>query len=212
MPSRDPRTGKRLSGSAQRRKASGPAAPAVPRPAPRPVVPRGTPAQVPEERPGCPPGNPFADLRAPPLDEGPPAVESWGATVAAMAVEAAQRAEDPARVRWVHRAVRKLGMLKDRARHAHKACEALAEFRGEEVDLCADERPTVAVALPAWAFFVIARAIHVAATAPAWDEATEAHWSLIVEACASIGYTPQVQQLRALKDRLLEEAGASNRP
>lgn len=223
MPSRDPKTGRRLSGAAQRKKARPAPAPApvpsphpsrkrpIEPPPPPPPAPAAPPARVSEAPSAEQDGNPFAGLRAPPLDEGPPAIESWGAEVGAMAVEAAQRGQDPGRVRWVHRAVRKIGQLKDKSRHSWKMCQALAEFRGEEVDLRAEERPAVAVALPAWAYFRIAVAIHAAATAPAWDEAAEAHWSLIVEAAASIGYCPQVQQLRDLKDRLLEEAGASNR-
>lgn len=173
-------------------------------------------AGAPAERP--PPGedgpNPFAAAPAPPCAEGPAAVEAWAADLGATALEAADAGQDVARVLWVARGLRRLGQLKDKARHSHKAVAVLREFKDVEVDLLSEERPAHGVALVAWAYFRLARALHEAATAPVpWDELAVARWGPVVEAAAALGFLPQVQAIRALTALLREDdAGARPRP
>lgn len=158
--------------------------------------------------------NPFAGLAAPPVEEGPAAVETWAAQLAARALHAAEQGTDPARTRWVSRQLRRLGQMKDKARHSYKLCQALAEYRGQTVPLCAEDPPAEPLALVVWAYFRLAHILHAAATdpAPLFDQEVAARWSLGTEAAATLGYLPQTQQLRALAAALREEACAGPRP
>ncbi len=191
MPAIDPTTGKPLSGAAKRRRRAERVASLLP------------------EAPGA---NPFEGFPEPPLTGTPVDVEAWGAQLGAVALEAAGRGEDPCRVAWVVKSLRRLGQLKDRARHSAKAVVILREFRKEHVDLLSDERPAHVVAVVAWAYYRMARTIHEAATSSAaWGEEAEARFSPIVEAAAALGYLPQVQAIRELTARLRKEAEASGR-
>lgn len=154
--------------------------------------------------------NPFAAVPAPPVGEGPAAVEAWGARLGAIALEAAERGEDVVRVLWVTKTLRRLGQLKDRARHSWKAVELLRQLRGERIDLASEARPEQAVAVVAWAYNRLALALHQAATwAGAWDEEAEASLGPVAEAAASLGYLPQVQAIRELMAHLRKEAAGA---
>jgi hypothetical protein len=190
MPSRDA-SGKRLSGAAQRRRV-----------AERQTGPEDQAAAV----------NPFAGCPAPPLQADPVAVEAWAAQLGALALRGAEQGEDLARVRWVVRALRRLGQLKDKARHSYKAVQLLAVHQGEAVDLLGEEQPQQPEAMVAWAYYRLARILHEAATAHEFDEAAAIRWGLIADAAATLGYVPQAQAIDALTDRLEQEAHAGRGP
>jgi hypothetical protein len=116
----------------------------------------------------------------PPVNEGAKAVEAWGASLAALVLLAAEKGPSP-RIRWVHNALRKLGHLKEKARHAYKAALAL------DIDLVGDVPPTASICLAAWAYYRLARAIHEGATSAKWDVEAFDRLSLVIDAAASVG-------------------------
>ena len=170
MPIIDPKTGKRLSGAAQRKLRA------------QRLVPADSNEADPPAKAAVHPL--LAAIPAPPIGDIN-TVESW-ATRAAFAVTIAGReGEDPDRLRVVRKALRAVGQLRDKARRSFKATELLKIRFGESFDLISEVPPASPIPGAAWAYFRVAVLAHQAMTArnphPLADQ---------IEDMATIGFVP----------------------
>lgn len=188
MPSRDG-TGKRLSGAAQKRQAEERA--------------RARWGLPPVDAPA--PENPLREVAPPPVAEGVEAVLAWAQALQAQAAAAARRGQDLARVRTVTRAVKKLGQLGQKALRSEMAVAARKAYEGRGAEVLGEDPPSGdSVAVPAWAFLLLARVVHQLATMDPFDGAQLAD---ATEALAVVGYVPPSAEIDRLIERLEDPAG-----
>jgi hypothetical protein len=118
---------------------------------------------------------------------------------------AAERGEDPVRVSTIHKACRKLGQLKDKARRSEQTCQLRKLRLHEQIDL-ASPTPPIGDPLAAvgWAYLRLAQQIYAMATVPRFEPAA---YILPVEVCASVGFLPNNQAAKALIQRLEDGDG-----
>lgn len=143
MPSKNPHTGRRVSGGQQRAAKRA----------------RALASSV------------FAELTKPPIDQGVEAVESWAAGLnlrLAVALGDADEA-DAKRLRAIAVVVRELGRLKDKARRAEKAlvlrARRLSGERAIRLDTPPYEDPPARIP---WAYAALAQEAYEAATVSTW--------------------------------------------
>lgn len=158
MPSRDPLTGKRLSGSAQRARAAARAAPPPRKPPPRRLAPLAVG---------------YDGLEYPP--PGYHASLAWAQGLAARGAALARANQDPVRVRLVGQVLAQLARLKGPAQDSETACAAAREYLGLVVDVQGDAPPAEPVARSIWAWIALCRLAYTAATDEDADESQVLH-------------------------------------
>ena len=182
MPSKDPETGKRLSGAALRKR-------------------RAERGEVAADAPDLPIPDAFADVAAPPLCVA--AIESWAAGLNLRAAVAAEEAveESGPRVVFVVGVCRELGRLSVKATRSEKAMRLRRLRLGEDDVLDTDVPPlgdpVVAVA---WAYARLARLGFEAATSPSWRP--DGRKVAAAKALAGAGFLPCNAELRAVAERV----------
>jgi hypothetical protein len=182
VPSIDPKTGKRLSGAAQRKRKQ---------------------EQLKAAQPDL--GNPFKDLEPPPIDRGVEVCEAWANDVALLVISAVESGAAPMRSKVLRLALRRLGALKNKARISQLAVEA-RYMKALEPDgdpegwraLLTSKEPPLGdpVAGVAWSFLRLCRAAHEVATD---EKEQEVRLSMLIEACAAVGAVECKRQQRAVR-------------
>lgn len=171
MPSRNPQTGRRISGGAQRKRAEL----------------RKLPAKQPE--PTAEPtaelvDDPFVGLAKPPVADGVDAVCSWASSILGVAVAALSVSISPKAV-LLSRAIKALGRLTGRALRSEKALRLRQLRLGTPYDLSLPECPADELARHAWAFCRLSLAIHEVAAAATMDEEAVHRFLMLVDALAT---------------------------
>ena len=184
VPSKDPKTGKRLHGGAIRKRAAEKA--------------RLTALPQAETALTLPVPDVFADVEEPPA--GVAAIEAWAAGLNLRAAVAAE-AEDAPRVGFVAGVCRELGRLSVKAARSEKAMK-LRRLRLGEDDILDPDVPPVSdpVAAVAWAYAQLARLAHEAATSPAWRP--DPRKVAAAKALAGAGFLSCNAELRAVAERV----------
>lgn len=189
MPSRDPETGKRLSGAAlrkRRREREGEVG--LVRAEPSAAI--AAPAEIPVPEV-------FTALTPPPAKDVA-AVEAWAAGLnlrAAVGLETADEAE-AVRLVAVVTMVRELGRLSAKARRSEKALELRRLRLGEDVELDPTAPPfDDPAAIVLWAFLRLAQLAYDAAIAPTWQPDGRL---AAVKALASAGFVACNDELRRI--------------
>ena len=183
MPSRDPVSGKRLTGAQQRRLKEQRTAPTVGGPAHDPPTPTGL----------------YSAITDPPVREGVIAVAEWAVTaVLPTCVALARSGMDLDRVSVVQKSAAKLGKMRDKALRCEQALLVREDRRGTAVDVLAPEPPVHdPIATLAWAYMALAKAIY--------DMTRDAHfrakkYTIMTDACAAVGYVPPNSAIDAILD------------
>lgn len=169
MPTKDI-TGKRLSGSGQRRQASERQRARDAAAAAGLVVDTG-----PGWRPAAAPATQPMECPAPPWGRGVDALVAWAARRQAQAALLAAQGRDPARVRAVGVVVRSIARLKHAAGDSERACLALLRYRGEEVHYQGEDPPENDVGLCAWAIWRLAVLLQETCQGAELEEAEVSH-------------------------------------
>lgn len=185
MPSRDPATGRPITGAQGRARRAAAAA----------LVPAA-----------ASPLSAFADTPPPPVADGVPAVEAWAAALLMQAAATAPRTP-PERVQLdaLTAVCRELGRLRAKAARSHKAL-TLAQLRlgWPPVDLTSPTPPTDRpVAACAWAFVNLALLAHLVVTKPIVISAPG--FAQRVRALVAIGFLPANDEIA----RVIREAKAA---
>lgn len=186
MPSKDPVTGRRLSGAAQAKLKAERQAPATP----------SARGKVPST-PLAPPAPSFLALAAPPLAQGVIAVSDWTVTqVLPRCVGLSEHGRDLTRVRTVQILCGKLGKIREKTVRAEQALAVREDRQGVSVDMLAESPPFGdPIAILPWAFMRLARAIHACAQDPHFSRD---RYLSIGEAIGTIGMLPPNAAIDAL--------------
>lgn len=186
MPSRDPKTGRRLGNAAQQKlKRARQAAGLTPADGPATLYPIHTELH---------------NVPAPPSDPSVAAVEAWCAGLNLRAAVALETADDDTapRLAAIVGIVRECGKLKDKAGRAEKALQLRRLRLGEDVVLDPASPPyDDASLIPLWAFLRLAALAHDAATSPQWQPDGRL---AAVKALAAAGFLPCNAELRRVAD------------
>jgi hypothetical protein len=190
VPLRDPATGKRLSGAAQRRRARLCASP-------------GEPTEASPQSQTPPPLPPVgAHLGPPPLGAGVAACETWLLRLAMTAGQAAEQGQDLARVLLVRSLVREAGKLRDKATRSQKAVSLLLLRRGIKVDVSGSDPPYEHPAAGAlWAYLRLVTLAYESATI-LLDAPTQHRLQEAAKTLASAGYVAGKGAIDALISEL----------
>lgn len=142
MPSRDPKTGKRLSGQQQKQLAA---------------ARRGGLDHIPTP---C-----LTNVPVPPVGVG--AIESWAAVIN---LRCATETVDPLRLHWIGTLCRELGKMSAKARRAEKVMMLRRLRLGVDDAIDLDTPPVLdPVAIVPWCFVAVAAYLHTVASSPAWQ-------------------------------------------
>ena len=172
MALKDPATGKRLSGAAQRKRAE---------------LRKGLPAKQPEPTSDTQTelvDDPFTALAKPPVADGVDAVCSWASGVLGVAVAVLSASISPKAV-LLARAIKSLGRLTGRALRSEKALRLRQLRLGTTYDLRLPECPADELERHAWAFCKLALAIQEVAAAATMDEEQVHRFLMLVDALAT---------------------------
>ena len=174
MPSRDPWSGKRLSGAAQRKK-------------------QRTPASAEPHR------EVFARLLPPPVDEGVEACVAWLSDVGMLCMEAARDGAELVRVRVVVQSLTVLGVLKEKALRSEQA----VRLRESSIQVLLQQTPPLGDAMAAvgWAYFQMMQLLYAQCQEEMKKEA-HARWAAMTSSAARLGYVKEQAQTRALVQHL----------
>lgn len=215
VPSKNPLTGRRLSGNAQRQRQRLAAAHAAFStadegvPCAEPRVPnrlRLPPALEDDESGLCQSVDLFAALPEAPLLGGVAACESWAAKVALVCAQAVEAGADAERALLLATCCKRLGQLAPKAQRSEQAAYVGEHGLGRKVDLLADDPP---LAQPlcgvAWVFFRLCRLTEslVRRDAPVDPQRV----LLLLNVLSVAGYLSCKGELRELLDRVKESAG-----
>lgn len=175
MPSVDPKTGKRLHGSAQRRQAALRRGAEVPSTttSPEALVLAASRSSI------------FLDLPTPPHADGPAATARWATRLLGLCVQALSDERDVGRAMLLQRGCKLLGRLQPRAQRSFDACTLRRLRLGRGVDLATEQPPDGDdLAAHAWAAARLASLLHRAATDPVLADEAEPREA----AAAAAGY------------------------
>lgn len=173
---KDPATGKRLSGAAQRKRAE---------------LRKGSPNPIQKRVIDAPPvpkseqfDDPFITLPLPPIDYGINAICSWASSILGVAVAVLSASINPKAALLV-RAIKSLGRLTGRALRSEKALKLRQLSLGTNYDLTISGCPTDDLEKHAWAFSRLAVAIHDVAKAEVMDDAQVHRFLMLVDALSA---------------------------
>lgn len=168
MPSKNPQTGARLSGGAQRKLAA---------------LRRGEAASTALSLPDEVEVDAFVGVTPPPVAEGVNRVSSWAAQVLGVAVAHLATTID-AKAVLVAKALKTLGKMQGKAVKSENALKLRHLRQGVSYDLTATERPSDDLASHAWSFCRLAGVIYDVACDPCFDAERAQRFGFLVAALA----------------------------
>ena len=188
LPSKDPVTGRRLSGAAQARLKAERAQPQT-----------RTRTRVKDAVPLA--GGLWASVPDPPLSEGVVAVSVWVSTrVLPVAVQYAERGADITRARTITAMCSRLGKMRDKSTRCEQALTVREDRQGQAVNVLSPDPPVGdPIACLPWAYFRLASSIH--------DATRDEHFSRdrylsVSETCSAMGMVPPNAAIDALIEAL----------
>lgn len=189
MPSKNPQTGHRLSGGAQRKLAA---------------LRRGeasTALTLPDEVEV----DAFVGVTPPPVADGVNRVSSWAAQVLGVAVGHLATTID-AKAVLVAKALKSLGKMQGKAVKSENALKLRQLRQGVSYDLTATERPSDDLATHAWSFCRLAGVIYDVACDPCFDAERAQRFGFLVAALACFDTFSNDAALAALKADIKAES------